>query len=136
MDITLSKGDEVSRKSLTLPAVVYNKFHILLSHADERYIFVPVRSLHYLAVVDYEEVLFVDGHVRNQVVMSWDAFQPQARKSLSDPVPYDRVIFDEARANEILPSLQGEFLKAVQLMSKRAVRSHTPATVADLRTRT
>jgi hypothetical protein len=135
MDITLSKGDEISRESLTLPAHVYNKVHILLSHADQRFIFVPVRSLHYLAVVDYEEVLFVDGHVRNQVVLSWETFQPRVRKSLTDPVPYDQVVFDSVKANEILPSLQVEFLKAVQLMSKRAEKPRAPATVADLRTR-
>lgn len=129
MEISFFKSDENIREKKQLPADIYNKFHTLLTHASKGYIFVPIRRIHYLAVIDADEVMFVDGHVKHMVVMSWEAFQPQVRESLADPVPYEQVVYNAQKAEEILPSLQGEFLKAVELMASREGKPDASSTV-------
>jgi hypothetical protein len=131
MDISFIKGDELSRESLQVPADIYNKFHTLLSHAKEGFLFVPIRTLQYLAVIDEEEVLFVDGQVKHIVVAAWDSFKPQVRKALSDPVPYDLVVYQD-KANDILPRLQGEFFQAIELMASREKMPESPSNVTSI----
>jgi len=131
MEISFIKGEEISREAITLPAEIYNKFHTLLSHADKGYVFVPIRNLQYLAVIDKDEVLFIDGHVKHIVVVAWESFKPQVRESLSEPVPYELVVYDQ-RADPVVLRLQGEFFKAVELLVSREMRPDLPSGVTSI----
>jgi len=131
MEISFIKGEEISREASTLPAEIYNKFHTLLSHADKGYVFVPIRNLQYLAVIDKDEVLFIDGHVKHIVVVAWESFKPQVRESLSEPVPYELVVYDQ-RADPVVLRLQGEFFKAVELLVSREMRPDLPSGVTSI----
>ncbi|MEE9328387.1 MAG: hypothetical protein V3U71_13960 [Cocleimonas sp.] len=47
--------------------------------------FVPIRSMQYMAVIDREEVIFVYAHRREVIEFTWRRFNPQERNSLEDP---------------------------------------------------
>ena len=101
-----------------LPADLYNLAHRLLVRGGADCLFVPIRSIQYLAVIDPEEIIFVDREAKHLVELAWRTFRPQARAALTDPVSYEQHLYlDKARAT--LVSLQGEFLKALSLMDER-----------------
>jgi hypothetical protein len=111
---TFFRSRELKRESRMLPAETYNLAKILRFHSGEANLFVPIRSLLYLAVVDDDEIVFLDGTVsHNNVLLAWQRFRPQERKGLSEPLPYETVYYaDEVLG--IMPRLQGEFHKALQ----------------------
>ncbi|MFN2309116.1 MAG: hypothetical protein ABR553_05190 [Gammaproteobacteria bacterium] len=101
-----------------LPAEVYNLAHRLLVRGGAACLFVPIRAIQYLAVIDAEEIIFVDPEAKHLIELAWCAFRPQARAALSEPVDYQiHLYLDKGR--EILPRLQGEFFKALQTMERR-----------------
>lgn len=102
-----------------LPAPVYNAAHRLLAGSADGCVFVPIRSMQYLAVIDAEEIIFVDREARHLVELAWRAFRPQARSGLLEPVPYEIHLY-LAKARESLTRLQGEFAKALEQLERRA----------------
>ncbi|MFA7387923.1 MAG: hypothetical protein WCZ87_09710 [Thiohalobacteraceae bacterium] len=101
-----------------LPAELYNLTRRLLARGGADCLFVPIRSIQYMAVIDAEEVIFVDREVKRLIELAWRSFRPQARAALTDPVPYEQHLYlDKARAT--LVNLQGEFLKALIVMDQR-----------------
>ena len=56
-------------------------------------LFVPIRNMQYLAVVDEDEVIFSDGAGDRSIEMAWQNFRPQARSALTDSVPYEAVYY-------------------------------------------
>lgn len=66
-----------------------------------------------MAVIDDEEVIFINGHRRSFIEFAWKYFKPQQRKSLSDPVPYEIVFYDQEAA-EAMQYIQTEFHKFAQ----------------------
>lgn len=113
------REDPIEVRPAQLPASVYNAAHRLLAGSGSGCVFVPIRSMQYLAVIDAEEIIFVDREARHLVELAWRAFRPQARTGLLEPVPYEIHLY-LAKARESLVRLQGDFAKALEQMERRA----------------
>lgn len=115
---TFFRRSEVSREDRSLPAATYNLAHVLLSRAERDCLFVPIRSMQFLAVLDSEECIFVDREGGRFIEVSWRRFQPQTRANLADPVPFEAVYYS-AQARALMLRLQGEFLRALRELEGR-----------------
>ena len=122
---TFYREDPIEVRPAQLPAAVYNAAHRLLAQTGDGCVFVPIRSMQYLAVIDAEEIIFVDREARHLVELAWRAFRPQARSGLLDPVPYEIHLY-LTKARESLLRLQGEFAKALDLLDERRAGSRQP----------
>lgn len=120
---TFYREEPIEVRPAQLPAAVYNAAHRLLIQAREGCVFVPIRSMQYLAVIDAEEIIFVDREARHLVELAWRAFRPQARSGLLEPVPYEIHLY-LVKARESLLRLQGEFTKALERVSARKTADH------------
>lgn len=116
---TFYRREETGRELRSLPAGTYNQAHLLLSRASEGCVFVPIRSMQFLAVLDREEFIFVDREQRRWVEIAWQHFRPGERSSLDEPVPYEAVYYSP-EAHDTMKRLQGEFLKALTDLQGRA----------------
>ena len=101
-----------------MPAAFYNLLHTLLARQKDGCLFVPIRSMQYLAVVDREEVVFVDGHTRHLIDVAWCGFQPRARAALEDAVLFEAVAYTEA-GRAICARLQAEFGRALAVLERK-----------------
>ena len=114
-----SRRDEVAREQRSLPATTYNLARVLLAHAANGYLFVPIRGMQYLAVLDNEEFIFVDREGGRMIEIAWRHFRPGERTALDAPVAYEAVYYS-ASGIQIMQRLQGEFHKALMLLVQRA----------------
>ncbi|MBK8453758.1 MAG: hypothetical protein WAQ53_13040 [Thiofilum sp.] len=112
------RGKPLGAEPRTLPAEHYNALRLLLDFSGKPCVFVPIRTLQYMAVIDHEEVIFVDSQVKVDIEFAWRYFRPQVRSSLTEPVPY---LFEyyEAQALETMKRAQVEFYQHVQLLAER-----------------
>ncbi|MHB1238094.1 MAG: hypothetical protein ACYCY7_11105 [Gallionella sp.] len=122
MEITCYRDTELQREPRQLPAKIYNTAHLLLEHSREGVVFVPIRTMQYLAVIDREEIIFLSGEHKNRVEIAWQNFHPQRRETLTGPVPYDAVYY-KPNTNETMRRLHAEFLPALQALSDKGARS-------------
>lgn len=122
MELKFNRGQELGREHRSLPAGLYNRLHLLLARSDSGTLFVPIRSMQYLAAVDQEEVVFVDGLGPRDIGISWRDFEIAERQDLSAPVGFVCIYYDP-NGREIMNQLQGEFLKALEQMQKRQPKS-------------
>ncbi len=132
MKMSLYRGDEILREPRNLPALTYNLAHTLLTRANGC-VFVPIRTMQYLAIVDAEEVVFVDREASRLVQLAWQHFRPQARTALDERVPYEAVYY-MPDARQVMVRLQAEFPRALHLLAERN-RPEEEAVVLDLSTR-
>lgn len=123
------REQEIARLPAFLPAATYNLAHTLLARAG-KCLFVPIRSLQYMAVLDIEEYIFVDSQNKAWVELAWQHFRPQARASLDERVPFE-VVHYLPRATETMQRLPSEFHQALQLLARRH-KPDAPAIVLDL----
>jgi len=115
---TFYREDPLEVRPAQLPAAHYNLAHRLLVGSGGQCLFVPIRSIQYLAVIDAEEIIFVDREAKHLVELAWRHFRPQARSGLSEPVSYEIHLY-LVKAQQILPRLQDEFLKALNELDRR-----------------
>ncbi|SFP61214.1 hypothetical protein SAMN05216419_100933 [Nitrosomonas cryotolerans] len=120
MEITCYRDSEISRESRYLPAVTYNLAITLLARCATGHLFVPIRSMQYLAILDAEEFVFVDGERKCWIDIAWCHFQSQGRTALDQPVAYDAIYYREDQAI-IMARLQREFPAALQVLAKKTV---------------
>ncbi len=104
--------------SSALPAATYNLTRILLAASATRCVFVPIRGMQYLAVIDQEEIIFVDSQYKRWVEVAWRGFKPQAREALDAPVAY-QAVFYTPNGNDTQRRLRGEFHSALELLATR-----------------
>lgn len=112
------RGEELARESRMLPAPIYNSTRLLLRSCDRDCVFVPIRTMQYQAVIDAEEIIFVDGLRPRMVEVAWREFRPQARRSLDQAVPYQLVLY-HPKAQETMTRLQSEFAAALFQQERR-----------------
>ena len=115
---SFERGPELARAASALPAATYNLSRILLAASQTGCVFVPMRGMQYLAVVDAEEIIFVDSQFKRWVEVAWRRFQPQARAALDAPVAYQAVYYTPDGA-VTQHRLQGEFHAALALLATR-----------------
>lgn len=126
MELTVYREAPLSSETRHLPATTYNLMHTVLARSNG-VVFVPIRSMQYLAIVDPEEVVFVDHLSKTQVEIAWQAFRPQARAALDEPVAYEAVYYFPDGA-ENMRRLMSEFLPALKAVASKA-RIDGPARV-------
>ncbi|MFZ5523763.1 MAG: hypothetical protein ACOY9D_06730 [Pseudomonadota bacterium] len=124
MEITCYRDAELHRDSRLLPAAVYNTAHVLLEHSNEGVVFVPIRGMQFLAVIDREEIVFLDAEHKSLVDIAWQNFRPQQRSALTEPVPYEAVFYNH-NAKETMQRLLVEFPPALTMLSARDTPSST-----------
>lgn len=127
MEITCYRDQELASETRHLPAVTYNLALTLLARSATGNLFVPIRSMQYLAILDHEEWVFLDGERKCWVDVAWRHFRPQARVSLDGPVEYEAVFY-QANARELMVRLLAELPRALQDLAKKA-RVEGPARV-------
>ncbi len=118
MEESFYRDRELAREPATLPAATYNLSRILLAASTTGCVFVPIRSMQYLAVIDHEEIIFVDREGARQIELAWQRFRPAERTALDQPVPYERVYYRE-QARETMKRLPREFHDALQQLAKK-----------------
>lgn len=121
MDVSLTRGDELRREVRQLPAELYNKILLMFSRRQKGSLFVPIRSMQYLAIIDADEVVFVDGQGPRVIELAWQRFRSGEREGLHAPVGYECVYYDHNGA-QTMQRLQGEFFKALEVLEERLPR--------------
>ena len=122
MDITCYRDTELLRESLFLPASVYNTALLLLDHSNDGSVFVPIRAMQYLAVIDSEEIIFLDSDNKSWVAIAWQNFRPQQRNALAEPVSYEAVYYT-MDAKETMKRLLVEFPPALKALAAKEAPS-------------
>lgn len=118
MDVNFTRGREILRETRSIPADLYNAIHLLFARARREHLFIPIRSMQYLAAIDHEEIVFVDGQGPRAIEIAWRDFRAGERQDLRAPVSYTCIYYDQ-EAPGIMNYLQSEFLKAVEMMQER-----------------
>jgi hypothetical protein len=127
MEITCYREQELACETRHLSAATYNLALTLLARSSTGNLFVPIRSMQYLAILDHEEWVFLDGERKCWIDIAWRHFKPQARASLDDPVEYEAAYY-QAAARDLMFRLQGELPRALQYLAKKS-RVEGPARV-------
>lgn len=127
---SFEREQPLARKVSALPAATYNLTRILLAHSQRGCVFVPIRSMQYLAVIDAEEIIFVDSQYKRWVEIAWQGFQPQERTALDEPVAY-QAVFYTAGGHDTQRRLQADFHAALALLDKQS-RPSRPARILPL----
>ena len=120
------RPDELACERLTIPSSLYNQCRLMLSRCQYKQIFIPVRTMQIQAVIDEDEVIFVDnlayavrdGQGGKLIRLAWRFRRDQERESLSEPAPIDLVYYDDS-ARALHSRLIGDFKKALDLMETR-----------------
>jgi hypothetical protein len=123
---TFFRPEEVAREQLNLPAPLFNRCVLLLNRSTTRNVFIPVRAMQYQAVIDDEEIIFVDnqgyavqdGKGGRLIILSWQMPMSRSRDSLNKPVPIE-VVYYVREDHDIHRRLIGEFPKALDLYEER-----------------
>jgi hypothetical protein len=123
MEITCYRNTELQREPRHLRATVYNTGHLLLKHSNDGVVFVPIRSMQYLAVIDYEEIIFLDSANKSWVEIAWQNFRPQQRNALTEAVPYEAVYYTSGAA-ETMKRLQVELPSALKALAAKTSPSN------------
>lgn len=111
---------------VNIPAALYNQCRRLLARCPTECVFVPIRSMQCLAVIDREEIIFVDslgyavheGQGGRLILQSWITDMHAGPDSLSEPVSIERVYYTD-NGEEIQRRLMSEFPPALKLYDER-----------------
>lgn len=131
MDITIHRGVPVAREMRTLTAGVYNQAHALLARS-RGVVFVPIRSMQFLVIIDSEEMLFVDHLYKNEAALTWHLFRPQDRNALNEPVVYEAVYYRDD-FDLVMRRLQAEFPQALKCLAGKGGSEEGVGTVIPFR---
>ncbi|MEJ2453807.1 MAG: hypothetical protein P8103_06565 [Candidatus Thiodiazotropha sp.] len=101
---TFFRPAELEREVLTIPAPLYNRCRLLHARSELPHLFVPIRSMQFLAIVDRREIIFVDhqggyavqdGEGGRLIVLAWQFAADEPRASINEPVPITLVHYRE-----------------------------------------
>ena len=121
---------ELTREKIKIPAVLFNRCRLMLKRCEYDHIFVPIRSMQYIAVIDDEEIIFVDslnyamrdGEGGRMIILAWQFDREKERDSLSTPVTIDLIHYVPG-VRDLQNRLMVELPKALDLLEQRA-REH------------
>ncbi|MEA3291236.1 MAG: hypothetical protein U9Q71_02865, partial [Pseudomonadota bacterium] len=127
---TFFRPPELTREKIKIPAVLFNRCRLMLQRCEYDHIFVPIRSMQFIAVIDDEEVIFVDSlnyAVRDDeggrmILLAWGIVQEEVRDSLSAPVSVDLIHYAPT-SRDLHRRVMVELPKALDLLEERA-REH------------
>lgn len=109
-----------------MPADLYTLYHSLFSRNKPGYIFVPIRSMQFMAVLDKREIIFVDSqsyaYSSNEggrlIVIAWKFSPSYEREALTESMPCEIVFYAE-KPGDLQLRLIAEFRQAMELMDRR-----------------
>jgi len=129
---TFYRRKELGHEPKVLSATTYNAMRLLFDYRSEgNCVFVPIRSMQYMAVIDDDEVIFIDSiTARSTIEFAWQKFQVKERSSLTDPVPYRFVYYDK-KAFEVITRIQAEFDHFINQQAQR-IKDSQPQVEADI----
>ncbi len=118
--------DEVERKDWMVPADIYNLYHSLQVRVQNAHVFVPIRGLQFMAVLDKNEIVFVDSQSyavsKNEggrlILIAWKFPASHDRDALTDPMPCE-IVFYQQKNDDLQLRLVNEFREAIDLMDQR-----------------
>ncbi len=111
--VELWRGPEYRREARRLPATLYATCKRLGLHREGTSVFVPIRAMQYQAVLDRDEVVFVDGQRPSVVQIACQGFRPQDRTGLAEAVPFDWVLYEPVES-ALIGRLWSEWPRALQ----------------------
>ena len=105
----------------------YNLAHVLLNRSQSDFVFVPIRSMQYLAIIEKDVFWFVDSlayAVRGEeggrlITVSWRPLLSAGERSSLNQHMECRVIFYGEDRSDVQQRLRGEFFQAMQLLDQR-----------------
>ena len=126
MTETFFRPPQLACERLTIPPGLYNLCRLALSRSEGECVFVPVREMQIQAVIDREEVIFVDsqdyavqdGAGGRLVCLAWVFRHEAGRDSLAEPAPIELLYYRED-ARELHGRLVGEFGRALEACAER-----------------
>ncbi|MDH5393491.1 MAG: hypothetical protein OEY11_09925 [Gammaproteobacteria bacterium] len=119
--------DEFSCQTFRLLSKTYNLAHVLLHRSQSDHLFVPIRSLQYLAIIEKNTFWFVDSlayAVRGDeggrlIRLSWHPLlKPEQRDDLTQPLDC-RLVFYGNDMKDIQTRLNSEFYQAMLQIDQR-----------------
>lgn len=119
--------DEFSRHESRLLSQTYNLAHVLLNRSESNHLFIPIRSLQYLAIIEKNAFWFVDSMayaVRGDeggrlIRVSWHPLiSAHEREGLTQNMDC-QVIFYGEDMSEIQKRLNSEFYQSMLLIDQR-----------------
>jgi hypothetical protein len=116
----------VARRQWSLPAEIYNRYRSLLLRNQVGNVFVPIRGMQFMAVLDHDEIVFVDSQsyaVSGEeggrlILIAWKFAASHERNALSDPMPCE-VVFYGAKNDDTQLRLVSEFRQSMELIDRR-----------------
>ena len=128
------RPEEIARQSSAIPAPLYNACQRLLKRIGAECLFVPIRSMQYQAVIDNEEIIFVDsqggyayqdGQGGRLIRIAWKPRPPEKRDSLIESIPCD-IVFYFPDLKETQWRLVGEFSRTLEKIEQREREQQMP----------
>ncbi len=126
--------NEVERKQWTVPSEIYNLYRALQVRCQTGHVFVPIRNMQFMAVLDKSEIVFVDSQSYavskdeggRLILVAWKFAESIDRDALTAPVPCE-VVFYEKYDSDLQLRLVSEFRQAMELMDQRYRDEQLPA---------
>jgi hypothetical protein len=118
MEITVYRDQAMHREARRLPADTYNLARTLQARSPNGVVFVPIRSMQVLAILDRDEFIFLDSQYKTWAWVAWQCFRSDARATLEDPVDYELACYD-ASGLEAMTRLPRAFHQALQALASR-----------------
>jgi len=116
MELHFDRPEEWSREQGYLPAQTYNFGQTLLTRSGYN-LFVPIRVMGYMAVLDGKEFVFFDRENGQRIEVAWQ-FPRASLGRQNHPVPYEAVSYS-AHAMLTTKQLQEHFYSALQAFAAR-----------------
>ncbi|MEE9342226.1 MAG: hypothetical protein V3V12_01175 [Gammaproteobacteria bacterium] len=125
---------EVERKLWSVPANIYNLYYSLRQRSPTSHVFVPIRSLQFMAVLDTNEIVFVDSlsyaYSKDEggrlILISWKFPESHDRDGLTEPVSCE-VIFYEKKNSDLQLRLINEFRQSMEALDQHYRDKKLPA---------
>lgn len=101
---TFFRPEELKRVPWVLPASLYNLTRLALRDSEKNTSFISLREMQFVAVIDEEEIIFVDGNGEYEVrdgeggriiKLAWQNFNIHDRASIDDTVPIEVVYYSD-----------------------------------------
>lgn len=125
---------EFDRQAWSVPAQIYNLYKSLLSRSVTGNVFVPIRSMQFLAVLDKDEIVFVDslsyavyGNEGGRlIVVAWKFDGTHDRAALTDPVPC-KIVYYKRKDQDVQLRLVHDFRVALEQLDQHYRKEDMPA---------
>jgi hypothetical protein len=125
---TFFRPAELLRESLTIPAALYNRCRLLLARSELPHLFVPIRSMQFLAVINRHEIIFIDyqggytiqdGEGGRLITLAWQFSTEETRASLYEPVKMELVHYRQD-VKALHQRIMSEFPSVLEQLSEKA----------------